>query len=47
MIAWAVYLGKKHIDTVYYMANMSASEVKRGLVNHDGYDARIQVHKAK
>ena len=47
MIAWAVWQGKKQIDTVYFMANIKASEVKRSLVNHDGYDARIQVHKAK
>lgn len=47
MVAWEVWQGRKHIDTVYFSPNMSASEVKRSLVNHDGYDNDIKVHKSR
>ena len=30
-----------------YQPGMTADEVKRGLVNHDGYDARIEVRKRR
>ena len=46
--AWNVYLNGKLIDTVFYSASakVDAEEVRRSLVNHDGYDARIVVRKA-
>ena len=51
---WDVYLenkrfmnGKaieyKHVDTVFFDASMDADEVKRSLVDHDGYDPNIMV----
>ena len=40
-----VFLGKKHIDTVFFVGGMTASEVKWSLVNHDGYDPSIVVKK--
>ena len=46
MIAWNVYLNGKLIDTVFDMEK-DANEVKRSLVNHDGYDSRIVVRKAR
>jgi hypothetical protein len=46
--AWNVYLDGKLIDTVFYSASarVTADEVKRSLVNHDGYDSRITVRRS-
>lgn len=33
----------KHMDTVFFDASMDADEVKRSLVEHDGYPADIMV----
>ena len=46
-IAWNVYLNGKLIDTVFYDADCDADYVRRGLINHDGYDPRIVVRKAR
>lgn len=44
--AFNVYLDGKKIDTVFYSsAFISASEVKRALVNHDNYSQDIVVRK--
>ena len=45
MRAFNVYLHGKLIDTVFYAAGttIDADEVKRSLVNHDGYDPSIVV----
>lgn len=47
MQAFDVYLKSKHIDTVFYSDGMKigAEEVKKSLVEHDGYDSRIVVRK--
>ena len=45
--AYNVYLGTKHIDTVFQSGTSSADEVRRALINHDGYDRRIRVTKAR
>lgn len=50
-----VWLGGKMIDSVFYSGTLrgtrrifpSVQEVKRSLVDHDGYDAAIRVTKAK
>ena len=44
-LAFDVYLHGREIDTVFYSksANVDADEVKRSLVNHDGYDPMIEV----
>jgi hypothetical protein len=49
MQAFNVYLKSKKIDTVFYGANVKVDkeEVKRSLINHDGYDPNIKVTKAK
>lgn len=47
MNAWDVYLNGKKIDTVFYMPDCDAEYVRTSLINHDGYDARITVVKAK
>ena len=45
--AFDVFLDGKHIDTVFYGADVTVDvdEVKRSLVNHDGYDSDIEVKK--
>ena len=46
--AWDVYLRGKNIDTVFYTdKSITADEIKRSLVDHDGYDPNIVVKKAK
>ena len=45
MQAFRIYLHGKHIDTVFYVSSMTADDVRRSLINHDGYDSRIAVRK--
>lgn len=46
MQAWNVYLNGRCIDTVF--ANgYETDEMRRSLINHDGYDPRIVVCKAR
>lgn len=44
--AWDVYLHSKLIDTVFD-SETDATEVKRSLVNHDGYDHEIEVRQSR
>ncbi len=46
MNAWDVFLNGKKIDTVFDMETDPA-EVKKSLVNHDGYDPEIVVKRGK
>lgn len=46
MQAWNVYLHGKLIDTVFYAKRCDADYVRRSLIDHDGYDARITVRRA-
>lgn len=46
-IAWNVYLGTRLIDTVFYTTDCDADYVRRSLIDHDGYDYRIIVRKAR
>ena len=43
--AWNVYSGGKKIDTVFYDSNIDKEDVKRGLVDHDGYDSNITLKR--
>lgn len=45
MVPWLVYLGQRHIDTVYFLANCSAQYVRDSLVIHDGYNPNIKVYR--
>lgn len=47
MQAFDVYLNGKKIDTVFYgnVYPETPEEVKRSLVEHDGYDPAITVEK--
>ena len=42
---WDVFLDGKKIDTVFYSGNDDADDVRRSLIDHDGYDSRITVRK--
>lgn len=45
--AWDVVLKGKVIDTIFYDADMTEDDVKRSLINHDGYNSNIKVVKSK
>ena len=45
-IAWNVLLDGKEIDTVFFDCDIDGEQVKRSLVEHDGYDSRIEVVNA-
>ena len=53
MTAYNVYLGKKKIDTVFWNdkcdggAPITAEDVKKSLIEHDGYNPRIEVRKER
>ncbi len=46
---WDVYLNGKKIDSVFYSrgAKVDADEVRRSLVNHDGYSSAIVVRRGR
>jgi hypothetical protein len=41
MKAWNVYLHSRIIDTIYCDPTLTRDEVRKGLVNHDGYSYSI------
>jgi hypothetical protein len=43
--AWNVSLNRKNIDRVYYNADIKKEDVKKSLVEHDGYDPEIKLNK--
>lgn len=47
MQAFNVYLNGKKIDTVFYStgASVDRDEVRRSLIDHDGYDPAISVRE--
>lgn len=47
MNKWNVYLGKKLLAAVFFVPSMNAEDVKRALVNHDGFDASVIVKLVK
>jgi len=46
-VAFSVWLNDEHIDTVFFVHTMTASEVKKSLIEHDGYDLGIVVYKQR
>lgn len=42
-----IYLNGKIIDTISYMIRITNKEVKKSLVNHDGYDSNIVIRKRR
>lgn len=45
MKIFKVYLNKKWIDTVFYseLYKITPEEIKKALVEHDGYNSNIEV----
>ena len=44
---WNVYLYGRVIDEIPFDASYDAIDVYKSLVEHDGYDSRIAVKKAR
>ena len=42
-----IYENSKWFDSVWYDGDMTTQEVKRSLINHDGYSSSIQVERTK
>jgi len=40
-----IYLHGRHIETVYYDEDMAAEEVRKSLINHDGFNTNIVIVK--
>ena len=45
--AFEVYLGRKHINTVYFDSDMSTEDVRRSLIEHDHLHPEIRVYRAR
>lgn len=45
--AFDVWIGRKRIDTVFAVPTYTVEEMRRSLVEHDGYDPRIRVTVAR
>ena len=47
--AFNVYLGRKKIDKVFYQVKsrekLTSDDVRKSLIEHDGYDPSIRVHR--
>ena len=46
-IAWNISLNRKRIDTVFYNPDIKKEDVKRSLIEHDGYDSGIKLNKSR
>lgn len=44
---FSVKLNGKKIDSVYQSGRTDTEEVRRSLIDHDGYDSRIEVKKER
>jgi len=42
---WNVSLNRKRIDSVFCNSDIKKEDVKRSLINHDGYDSGIKLNK--
>lgn len=40
-----VRIGSKLVEQVFYLDDMTAKEVRKSLINHDGMPANISVYK--
>lgn len=47
MKGWDVFFGSQLIDTVYFTASCDEAEVRRSLIDHDGYDRRIRIRPCR
>lgn len=46
MNTFNVYLDGKLVETVFWVINVEAEEVKRSLIDHDGFNPSIEVKSA-
>lgn len=46
MKEWNIYLGNDLIDTVFFSDNCDHDYIKDSLINHDGYDSRIELKES-
>lgn len=40
-----VYIGSRHVNTVYVDDDLPAKDVRKSLINHDGLPSTISVYK--
>jgi hypothetical protein len=40
---WNVYLNDKFIDSVWFLKSCSEEEIRKSLIEHDGYDSNIKI----
>ena len=40
-----IYISGIHVDSVFYSANMDLEEVRKSLIEHDGYQSDIEVKR--
>jgi hypothetical protein len=45
--AWDVFLHGENIDTVFYTEGNDAEDIRKSLIEHDGYDPDIEVKRRK
>lgn len=43
MKSYRVMLGDKVLDIVYYLGQHTEEEIKKSIIEHDGYDENIRV----
>ena len=47
VVSWSVRLKGKEIDVVFYTKDCDAEYVRKSLIEHDGYNPNITVHRDK
>lgn len=45
LVMFEIRLNGKYFDEVFYSKNMTADEVKKSLIDHDGYPSNIEVKR--
>ena len=46
MQVWNVFLLGNFVNTVHFLPQCTEEDVLRSLINHDGFDSRINIEKA-
>lgn len=47
LLPWDVVLDGTIVDRVWFLRECDAQHVRRALIEHDGFDARIDVQRTK
>ena len=47
MIKWNVYLRGKHVDTIQDVPGLTSQQIKRWLMEHEGYAENVELRKVK